>query len=693
MSWILISLDDALPDNERKSVGDAVRRVADVGLDASSHLFRTFDRLNALGVLSPSVETADLEAIHGVTLARFGGVTATSEDGSWYLRLATAWEHVLEEASKLNGGALNMSLTPPSLVALPVHKDELVRRATARAWRLGIVPVLAAGNWSRYGMSPWTQSQFCISVGAADVFGRKISAFSSRGVAGSSSGPTVVGPEEQIPPTGEVGTSFAAPVVTDVAIYFVAFLRQLWIGAGREAEEFTRVCCDAVAALVRASAREIEGPPHARGNGFVDVPTALGWLQGLSASSFRSVAPQFEFVDDQLFTAAKRDAGHYDALIEANAIGRFTIDEEFDWIKPVFVPGLYPSGDSLVFRQVSEVHTQEDIDWVLTPVGQARFVEITIRPQHLRGTPRRVGSGPGEYSSFEGALAESNPGDIVWLPSGQHVGPFNLKSGITIQGEPGTVFTAFDGPVVRGNRVSGVSMRGLSVAAIADRASAVDLRGSSDIGIQDCDISSVSGNAVTALMCRRIFFDSCRLTAGLNGGFFGLGQELRWQSCEIESSRAGLVLHGGAGWMYQTRISAGTDAVSFFGFDFPWRFEEDVTVFLYPFSKEVLKTRDVRLKSVLTNGPGAWLARLLFGLQIVECTLVGERAALLANDFRFVTVTGGSRRGLWSDVAEINASLTDDSRAGKDPIDLLNVVAQLLSGVELKAVSSEVLNR
>lgn len=706
MRWIVVSLDNSLPAEKRGAVRDVILQVAGINRDDISNRVRIFERLNGMAIERDSLSEKAISTISGVALAKFGGITATSEDGGWYMRLVAAWEQLLDDASNVHGGAVNMSLAPPSIAALPAHPDELIRRATERSWHLGIVPVIAAGNWGRAGddtMSPWAQSPFCVSVGAANVSGTRVSAFSSRGSINSNSGPMVVAPEEQVPPTGEVGTSFAAPVVTDIAIYLVAFLHTLWTRGGRTIEEFRAVCCRAAVDLIGASARAIEGPPHIRGRGFVDLVTVVQWLQNLSLPNFRSLTPAFAFTSDENYASAKRNAKAFASLVEGGQIGRYTIDEEYDWIKPMFVPGLYPldrvegdqvhRGESLVFRQVSEMHSNKGIDWVVTPVGQARFVEITIRPQSQRGTVRRIGAGSGEYRTLEEALAQSQPGDVVWLPKGRYEGPLRLKSGLTIQGEPGTVVTTNSGPAIQGVNIVEAAIREVSASATGNRAPAVDLRGSDDIGFQRCTFESATGNGVNAVMCRRLFFESCHILAGLNGSYFGLGQELRWQSCTVEARQSGIILHGGAGWMHETTITAGADGISYFGFDFPWRFEKEVTVFLYPFSKEILQTRDVRLRSLLTKGPGEWLARLLFGLQIEECSLRAKRAALLANDFHFVTVKGGTRQGDWADLGRINASLTDDMRTGKDPVDLLDMVRQLMSRVELEAVSNEVLNR
>jgi Subtilase family len=689
--WVVVSLEDALSKNDRLSTINNILRSARIDPAKHANQVRELSLLNAVALETDLDSLPTVRGLAGVALAIFGGRTSYSDDGFWYANLAIAWERLLGIADG-QIGVINMSLAPPSRVEIPVDSNEIVQRAAKKAWDRGLLPVVAAGNWGRAGedtLSPWAYSPYVVSVGAADVGGSKLSAFSSIGTVGGR-GPTIVGPESQIPPTGSVGTSFAAPFIADAALLYQTFLYALWQSSKKNEEELRQVCCTAVLTLLTSSARTMPGAPHERGAGFLDISTALEWLQLLTPEKFRKLLPTFPIIEDALFHDVQKQAKYIQTFTEQWPVIRIVVDEEFEWVRPIFIPGLYPVGTALVFRQITEIHQEEEIDWALTPVGRARFIEITIRPWRLRGTMRRVGQGQNEYSSIRAAIQSSEPGDIVFIPKGRHQGPIQLKFNIKLQGETGSIIASATGPALIGEGIDDVAVKDLTLETTASRASAVELVDCDDIGFENCIFHSSLGNGVNALLCRRIMFNDCDISGQINGAFVGLGQELRWQSCTIDGQQSGLVLLGTSGWLYDATVNAGSNAILYVGFDFPWHFDKEVTVFLYPFAKEILPTKDVRLQNLISNAKGAWLARILFGLQIEKSRLSGKQTGIVANNFHFINLESTSYQGSWSDLGLIRVNITDQMRSGKSPLQLLHMTQDLIAKVEIEAVSRDV---
>jgi hypothetical protein len=665
MKWYTLSLPiNDISSDVSKQLGTIKRAIlSNPSFNATEENIRYFPHLRVLATLCNDGLEDAIRALPDVKQVTIPSPKGFSRDTRWYINLISGWEYILENASKYEAGVISMSLTPPNR-GMTVDFNEPVIRATSLAWQRGVIPVIAAGNWGRERgedtLNPWVKSEFNISVGAADKKGVRVSDYSSRGKYNEHYRPTVVSVEEQNPPTGNVGTSFAAPAIADIVLLFEAFLLTIWKLGQRPINQLPNFIPSAVRKMLESAARVIPGGAHERGAGFVDAAIALQWLQNIQLSKIVSLLPQLSWIRLGWLEAAKEELSDNRKLVSKHRLVRFTIDVDYDWEEPMFVPGLcrLAKDNFFLFRQFAEHRATQDTNIALYPAHNAEFIEISIEPVQQRGRQIVVDKyNKGDVTTIQEGISKAQPFDEVIVRPGIYDEEVVLHSRIILRGYPNTVLRHASGIPLTCNECRNTQVSGLTIISEGARRPAISLTDTTSVGFLNCIITSRSGNAVDALASRRLMFDDCSLSGGINAMFCGLTSELRLQNVRAQGEQTCLLIYGGSGIIVESSIEGlQNEAILFFQPNIKWTSSDQVTVFFYPWGEQyIYNTREIIPGAVASMDSVGALARILFQFSIRDTNLSAGRVGIAVLNTDLVQVIGGSLKGKVADYALIEA--------------------------------------
>jgi hypothetical protein len=621
---------------------------------------RQFDNLGLYAALIDEANEMTLARAPGVDLCVAAPTQAGFSDGRAYVNIIAAWSRVVSLAADYDGGVVSMSLCPPPSPenTVPAASDEAIQRATRLAWELGVVPVLAVGNWTRDdSISPWARSQYCVSVGAADDGGRSVREYSSRGAAGTTVGPTVVSRETQSIATGAVGTSFATPHVADAAMLIVSFLLTLWKSTNGQEAIDKAAMSNAVRECLRRMAQPVAGPPHAVGAGFVDAAIAKDWLATLTTQRVNAILPGLMSISSKGLGDAQQKLGSIYGSAESLSLLRCVIDTEYDWTSTFYVPGFAPVADGFIFRSTNEFQFGADIDEATTAIGRgrSRVSECAVVPRSLRG--RRLFVDPASRSAFKTiaeAVLAAEPDDRIEVAVGIYRETVTLKSHIRVIGAGDVTVTSDSRAPIQFQSIRDSAVEHLKFVATGNRTSAAVVTNSESVGFLSCQFDSRLGNGLTLVMSRRVVLDDCTLKGQLQGIYAALVAVLRLQQTTITARQIGVLLYGASGLVAGcTIVSSEADGVWHIPFPGAWTREREMKLYVLPEGVATFPTAEVTQRAVGRDGLTGAVARALFVMSIAGGSVSAARMGVAAADGTLLTTDRTTIRGAYSDLAEI----------------------------------------
>ena len=646
MRWIVLTLQEGagqgsgrLPENwgYPKELIDKITAIC--AIDNTQKSIRFFPQFGLVVILAPDNLDHRLLDLPGVAYVLIPQPIGGSSTGIWYVNLLSAWDYVIARSADFEGVAVNLSLGPPPSTFDP---NEPMNRATRVAHERGIIVIAAAGNRGEEGnntMTPWAAADWVISVGATDINGRRVESYSSRGVPGHPTmHPTVVAAGMQEPPSEAVGTSFAAPQVTDIVMFLAAFLLALWKGAGQPVAELKKIISNVIGSCLLHMARPVRDERHVCGAGFVSLNIALEFLRNLDVSQLSVMLPQPEWLSERFLKSAQEGLtlAPLDFLAK-NRLARISVDTTYEWSRACFVPGLLRMQNYFLLREGDRFDPGEYFDVASREVGEAEFIEISILPHGQRARHLLVSrEKTGAFRTITEAIASAGEWDIIHVEPGLYVESLQLKSGITLHGQKGVVI--HNPYPVTLDKVKDVALVNLEILAEGPRCSAVTISSTRNVTLINCKLVSKGGNALNVYCSARCLLDRCAMFGEINAAYFAFGSEFSIQNCEIEGRKEGLLLYATSATVSRCQISGQNGHAIFFIQPGPrWHNpDEKLLVYVHPMGSSLLTAVDVSPQTVKRNDLVGRLARIFYALEVNDSTLQGSRASIAANGFNQV---------------------------------------------------------
>lgn len=654
MTWVFISLE---PGEDRSKSGrlpelwpypqELINQLkVNFGIDTSPKFLRFFPNFGVLGLLVPQDLDPEIFCLPEVA----SGIVPIFIEGSsdWYLNLLSAWDYLINRSANIEGIVVNLSL---GLRIFDFDPDEPINRATRAASERGIVVVMAAGNFGEAGddtLTSWARADWVISVGATDLHGQKVEPYSSRGLPDHLTlHPTIVAAGMQEPPSGSIGTSFAAPQVTDTVMFLEGFLLSLWKGAGRPVAELKRLFPRAIRNFLEQMALPMpESKPYACGAGFVSPERALEFMRSLTIPQLSGILPNNNWLTADLLTSVQ-DGLKMDALefLGKSHLARIAVDTKYEWSRACFVPGLLQMKNYFLLRAGDRFERGEYFDLAAKKIGQAEFIEISILPHRLYARQLLVSKGkPDAFPSIGEAIGAANEWDIIYIEPGVYEEAFELKSGLTLIG--------IDRPVIRNSSLSpvildevkDVALINLEILTEGERMPAMLLINSRSIVLRNCKLVSQRGNALDGFASSRCQLDQCTLIGGINAAYLAFNSQFYITNSELTGSREGLFCYATSAVLSQCRVlGQNQHALTFIPPGPRWdNNKEQLLVYFHPMGKAIVQAVDVSPQSVSRNDVVGGLARIFYSLQANESLLDGNLAQIVASDFTQVLLSNCS---------------------------------------------------
>lgn len=689
-------------------------------LPTASQNLRYFPNLGVMAFLGPDDPGKELSEAPGVTSVVTPEQLSGSATGRWYINLLAAWDHVISKCDDFYGAVVNLSLGPPSIEANVFDPNEPLNRATRIACEKGVVVVTLAGNWGQEGnntMTRWAQANWVISVGAANNDGKRVQPYSSRGLPGHPTlHPTVVAPDEQEPPTGEVGTSFAAPRVADIAMTLEQFFLCIWEqtiqlptlagpfpNLARKLQRDLLYSCPIASELKGAfpnlvrrclekMARPIKGELHERGAGFVSLPIALEFLKDLSLQEVVNLLPSTRPITKEHLKTSQDLLRDPLVLLSKFRVARFMLDTTYEWTLPTFVPGLLRMKRFFLLRRLDRYETRDDFQQATTELGNAEYHEISIVPHSEYARHLIVAqTGDGEFRTVSEALAQARNLDVIHVHPGTYEEVVHLKSGITLLGEEGAVLRhPSETPLVIRD-AEAAALVCLEIVAEGPRKAAAMVLDSRNIVFRGCRARSLAGNAFNVYYSRRCYLDGCQIDGGINAGYFAYSPEIYLENTDVKGAQAGLLLYASSGAVSRCHLEGrGGDAVLFVPSNAPWTDQKEALVFTHPIGMAKVGIEEVSWKAVRKGDITGDLSRILYALEVSNSTLQGLRTGVAATDFEQVFLKNCLVSGGWSQFAIARSSAPLPVRfSGPIPVsEMLQIIHESIRTLEYHAVEN-----
>lgn len=441
MSWITLTLGSAfrrgaaanelatwqLPD-------DLVAKVAHrLGVDDGVKNRRFFSRLGVVAMRADRVPLIPTEPLAGVDLVFSPPAIAGDAAADWYIRLLAAWDYAIGLLDGYDQAVITMSLASPIVDPSRYSADEPINRATSVANARGYCVVVSAGNRGESGddtMSLWARSDWVVSAAAANEDGQ-IEPYSSRGIPGDACVHPTLAAEGVQPTSGELGTSFAAPRVADVAFTLIGFTLGLARAAKLDERQLRPELPRIVRALLIGMARPIPGTAlHEAGAGFVDPTIVAKFCRTLTLDHLCALWPPFKnAIDAKAFGLARDWAMGGHSFIAPPKLALVNINTSFEWSIPSYTPGLLQFNKCYMYRMFDVLKSTDDFDVASTAIGVSRLVGIGI--EKVLRNQRQLVVNPGAkdcYQSIAEAVAAAEDWDVVRIMPGTYVETLNLKS-------------------------------------------------------------------------------------------------------------------------------------------------------------------------------------------------------------------------------------------------------------------------
>lgn len=665
MSWVTLTLGSAF---RRAAAADefAAWQIPDdlvakfaqgLGVDDEGHNCRFFSRLGIVAIRADRVPQIPAEPFAGVDLVFSPPPIAGDAAADWYIRLLAAWDYAIGLLDGYDQAVITMSLASPIVDPSRYSADEPINRATFVANARGYCVVVSAGNRGEFGddtMSLWARSDWVVSAAAAKADGQ-IEPYSSRGIPGDARVHPTLAAEGVQPASGEFGTSFAAPRVADVAFMLIGFALGLARAAKLDERKLRPEMPQIVRALLTGMARSIPGTArHEAGAGFVDPTIAAEFFRTLTLDRLCALWPPFKnAIDAKAFGLARDWAMGSRSVIAPPKLALVNINTTFEWSIPSYTPGLLQFNKCYMYRMFDVLESTDDFDVASTAIGVSRLVGIGI--EKVLRNQRQLVVNPGAkgcYQSIAEAVAAAKDWDVVHVMPGTYVETLNLKSRLTLLGGNGVVIRHDSQSPINMAGAHDVALIDVSLECAASRKPAVRLEGTRKTVFRNCAIRSAGGNAIDAVSAQRLFAYNCRIEGGVNGVYAVFSSQTQFYKSTIHGRGTGLLFYDASGAVFGCSVTADIgDAVFFVPRKRRLVTEEPggpKDVYEFPAGHQRIDFENIAVATMAGNDLSAKVARLFFGLEILDCRLNGGRTMVATSDFvqlfisESTTGTGGT---------------------------------------------------
>lgn len=674
MSWFTLTLGSAfrsaaaanefvtwqLPD-------DLVANIAHrLGVNEGVKNCRFFSRLGVVAMCSDRVPQIPTEPLAGVDLVFSPPPIAGDAAADWYIRLLAAWDYAIGLLDGYDQAIITMSLSSPIVDPSRYSADEPINRATSVTNARGYCVVVSAGNRGESGddtMSLWARSDWVVSVAAANEDGQ-IEPYSSRGIPGDTRVHPTLAAGGMQPTSGELGTSFAAPRVADVAFILLGFILGLARAAKLDERQLRPELPRIVRALLIAMARPIPGAAlHEAGVGFVDPTILAEFYRTLTLDRLCALWPPFKnVIDAKAFRLARDGAMGSDSVIAPPKLALVNINTSFEWSIPSYTPGLLHFKKCYMYRMFDMLKSTDDFDVASTAIGVSRLVGIGI--EKVLRNQRQLVVNPGAkgcYQSIAEAVASADDWDVVRIMPGTYVETLKLKSRLTLLGGNGVVIRHDSQSPINVADAHDVALLDIALECTAARKPAVWLSRTRKTVFRNCAIRSAAGNGIDAISTQRLFAYNCTIEGGVNGAYAVFSSQAQFYKSTIRGRGTGLLLYDTSGAVFDCSVTADNgDAVFFVPRKRKLVTEElggSKDVYEFPAGYQRIDFKNIAVATMAGNDLAAKVARLFFGLEILDCRLHGGRTMIATSDFAHLFIgESTTSAGGTMDYAEVTGS-------------------------------------
>lgn len=218
-----------------------------------------------------------------------------------------------------------------------------------------------------------------------------------------------------------------------------------------------------------------------------------------------------------------------------------------------------------------------------------------------------------------------------------YVETLNLKSRLTLLGGEGVVIRHDSESPINLADVHDVALIDIALECTANRKPAAWLDGTRKTVFRNCALRSARGNGIDAIATQRLFAYDCTIEGGINGVYAVFSSQAQFYKSTIHARSIGLMLYDASAVLFGCGVAADSgDAVFFVPRKRKLETEEisgPIEVYEFPAGYQRIDLNNMTIATMAGKDLAAKIARLFFGLEIVDSTLTGGRTMIATSDF------------------------------------------------------------